>query len=112
MCIAYFFQAQENVSSTLLFLTEDDLKKVDEASFSYVDRLTKEEEGLYAKGFRIEENSILFDMAKFKQPSEAVIGLSRTSIKFTETIRILTKKYIQNRVIVLNSVFFKNIGCI
>ena len=83
-------KAQENV--TLLFLTDDELKQVDAASYSYVARLTQLEEGLYAQGFRIKENSTLFYMAKFKQPSKAVIQLSRSSIKFTETIRILKKE--------------------
>ncbi len=80
--------------TTLLFLTEEELKKVDAASYSYVDRLTQVEEGLYAKGFRAKENSTLFLMAKFKQPSKAVIDLSWTNLRFTEKIRILRNEYI------------------
>ncbi len=66
---------------------------VDAASTSFVDRLTKFDQVACEQGFCVRPCSMLFDMAKFKQPSQNVIDLSRTNIKFTETIRILTNKY-------------------
>lgn len=48
---------------------------------------------MYEKGFRPKENTMLFDMAKFKQPADEVIALFEASKKFTETIRILTNEY-------------------
>ena len=73
------------------------MKKVEALSSNYVDQMSQLEETLYAKGFRVKEASQMFYMAKFKQPSKEVIGLSRRNMQFLETIRILTIEYIHDR---------------
>lgn len=78
----------------MIFLSDGDLEKVEAASSSFVDRLTKFDEVVCNMGFCARPCSMIFDMAKFKQPSKTVIEVSKTNIKFTETIRILTNKYV------------------
>ena len=65
-----------------------------EAGYSYVDRLTQLEEDLYARGFHVKEGSPMSMMAKFKRPSQDVIDLSRTNMRFLETVRYFKNEYV------------------
>lgn len=79
--------------ASLRQLTQDERNVAKEAGYSYVDRLTQLEEDLYAQGFHVKEGSPMSMMAKFKRPSQDVIDLSRTNMRFIETIRYLKNEY-------------------
>lgn len=66
----------------------------EQVGFTYLDRLSQLEEELYAKGIYVKEGSHMSRMAKFKQPSQEIIELSKRSMQFTETVRFLKNEYI------------------
>lgn len=81
----YFHKGGEDLRS----LSRDEVRSAHEAGYSYVDRLTQLEEDLYAQGFHVKEGSPMSMMAKFKRPSKEVIALSRSNMRFVETVRYL-----------------------
>jgi len=58
----------------------------DEAGYSYVDRLTQLEEDL-ARGGHVNKARSYFTSRK--KPSPEVVNLSRTNMRFIETVRYL-----------------------
>ena len=75
-------------------LTDHELRMAEQVGFSYVDRLTQVEEELFAQGIYVKEGSHMSRMAKFKQPSQKIINLSRKGMQFTETVRFLKNEYV------------------
>ena len=89
-----YFWAGNEAGASIRLLTQDDRQVAKEAGHSYVDRLTQLEEDLYAQGFHVKEGSPMSMMAKFKRPTQAVIDLSRTNMRFLETVRYLKNEYV------------------
>ena len=61
----------------------------EQAGYSYVDRLTQLEEELYAQGQFIGEDSPLYRMSKFKQPSPQAMELSAKAVRMLEATKFL-----------------------
>jgi len=88
------FLGSSKDGASLRLLTKDERMVAKEAGYSYVDRLTQLEEDLYARGFHVKEGSPMSMMAKFKRPSQDIIDLSRTNMRFVETVRYLKNEYV------------------
>ena len=71
------------------------MREAEDAGYSYVDRLAQLEEELYAQGIYVKEGSHPHRMSKFKQPSQEVIELSRSNMRFIETVRFLKKELVK-----------------
>jgi len=84
----------EEAAPLLRSLTDYELRMGEEAGYSYVDRLTQLEEDLITRGMFIPEGSHLSRMAKFKQPTQRVMALSRQNARVLETTRFLKNEYV------------------
>jgi len=94
MIFYFYFYAGKEEAANIRSLTQDERRMAQKAGYSYVDRLTQREEVLYDQGFHVKEGSPMSMMAKFKRPTQDVIDLSRTSMRFVETVRYLRNEYV------------------
>jgi len=64
----------------------------EEAGISQMENLDKLEEEIYAQNIFVQEGSQLSIMSNHKKPSKEVNELSRSTLRFIETLRFLKEK--------------------